>query len=178
MRLGFHWLAGWLLAGWLAACWGRLDWLATPAGAHSLLPPAATMRRYSLGLIYAFWALAWGTLQAVGTVHLPKWFSDGMVLQTSDGDGPPAFLAGRTTPPGEQVVVSGDVGEHKVVSEDDTGLWKVALGRSSSWRNADKGMTISVRGTTGAAVIARGVLAGDGACLSLPMQTATSRICC
>ena len=136
------------------------------------------MGRSSLGLLYAFGALAWGALQTVGTVHLPMWFSDGMVLQTSDGDGPPAFLAGRTTPPGEQVVVSGDVGVHKVVSESGTGLWKVALGPSSSWRNADKGMTISVRGTTGAAVSARGVLAGDGTRLSPPIQAAASRFCC
>jgi hypothetical protein len=102
---------------------------------------------------------------ALATVLLPKWFGDGMVLQASDsssgGGGPPAFLSGQTLPPGEAVAISGDVGKYSIVSDTGTGLWKVALGPSSGWSNARTGMTISVRGATGAAVVARSVLAGD-----------------
>jgi sialate O-acetylesterase len=98
---------------------------------------------------------------AAATVQLPKWFGNGMVLQTSDSGGPPAFLAGRTVPPGEKVSITGDAGEHTVTSEAGTGRWKVTLGKSSGWKNAGTGMTITVQGATGAPAVATGALAGD-----------------
>jgi hypothetical protein len=83
------------------------------------------------------------------------------VLQTSEEDGPPAFLAGRTTPPGEKVSITGDVGEYTVTS-DASGHWKVELDHSSSWRTAATGgMKITVQGATGPPVVATGVQAGD-----------------
>jgi hypothetical protein len=49
--------------------------------------------------------------QVTATVRLPQWFGDGMVLQTSEENGPTAFLAGITEPAGEKVTIGGDVGE-------------------------------------------------------------------
>ena len=95
------------------------------------------------------------------TVRLPRWFSDGMVLQTSSNEGPPAFLAGNTVPPGESVHISGDAGTYTVTSESSTGRWKIALRNSSGWTRAKTGMTIVVQGATGPAAVATGVLAGD-----------------
>lgn len=105
-------------------------------------------------------------LQATGaaaTVQLPRWFSDGMVLQASDEGGPNAFLAGRTVPPGEKVTITGDVGEYTATSDPGSGHWKVALAHSSSWKtDSAAGMAIMVQGATGPPAAARGVLAGDG----------------
>lgn len=98
---------------------------------------------------------------AHATVELPKWFSDGMVLQTTEADGPPAFLSGRTVPPAEKVTISGDVGDYAVVSAAGTGLWKVALKDSATWKKGSGGMKITVQGATGPAVTATGVQAGD-----------------
>ena len=67
----------------------------------------------------AFWLFA--VHHAAATVQLPRWFSDGMVLQSSDEDGPPAFLAGRTVPPGETVSITGDAGEYTTTSEPASG---------------------------------------------------------
>eukprot|EP01051_Picozoa_sp_SAG22_P009970 SAG22_NODE_869_length_6749_cov_3.048120_1_plen_451_part_00 len=101
---------------------------------------------------------------AAATVQLPRWFSDGMVLQSSDERGPPAFLAGRTVPAGEKVSITGDAGEYTVTSEPGTGYWKVTLAGSASWKNSGAGgagMTITVKGATGPPAVATGVLAGD-----------------
>ena len=51
--------------------------------------------------------LAYNTCETNATVALPRWFSDNMVLQADTQ----AFLSGMTSPPGEWVSVSGDVGE-------------------------------------------------------------------
>lgn len=100
--------------------------------------------------------------RAGATVQLPGWFSDGMVLQVSEEDGPPAFLAGRTVPPGEKVSITGDVGAYTVTSDAASGHWKVALAHSSSWKTSGAGgMAITVQGATGAPVVAKGVQAGD-----------------
>ena len=85
-------------------------------------------------------------------VRLPQWFSDGMVLQTSEENGPTAFLAGITEPPGEHVRIHGDAGEYSVTSEPGSGHWKVHLVASTLWNNTDN-MTIIVAGATGAASV-------------------------
>lgn len=95
------------------------------------------------------------------TVQLPGWFSDDMVLQTSDGEGPQSFLAGRTVPTGEQVTITGGVGNYTVISDAASGYWKVGLAHSSTWHAGSGGMQITVQGETGPAVVAKGVLAGD-----------------
>ena len=92
-----------------------------------------------------------------GTVQLPGWFGDNMVLQ--DG-AVPAFLAGRTDPAGELVAVSGDAGEYSLRSDAASGHWKLRLGPSAQWRNPSN-MSIRVAGATGPAASARGVQAGD-----------------
>ena len=94
------------------------------------------------------------------TVHLPQWFGDGMILQTSEEGGPAAFLAGLAKPPGETVIVTGDAGEYSVTSEAGSGHWKVTLDASSLWKNPEN-MTITVAGATGPQVAATGVQAGD-----------------
>jgi hypothetical protein len=96
------------------------------------------------------------------TVELPGWFADSMVLQTSDEGGPTAFLSGRTLPPAEKVSITGDVGDYSAVSEPGTGLWKVTLKDSATWKEGGAtGMKITVQGATGPAVTASGVQAGD-----------------
>lgn len=92
---------------------------------------------------------------AHGEVQLPRWFSDSMVLQT----GNTTFLTGITFPPSEQVTITGDVGSYSLISEP-SGHWKVRLVPSDQWQNKD-GMTITVRGATGAPRVATNVLAGD-----------------
>ena len=116
----------------------------------------------ALALLHACWML--GDRPAAAVVQLPRWFGDGMVLQTSDEDGPPAFLAGRTVPPGEKVSITGDVGEYTVTSEPVSGHWKVTLTHSSHWKQPQaggSGMTIHVQGATGAGAVVTGVQAGD-----------------
>ena len=93
------------------------------------------------------------------TVRLPRWFGDGMVLQTSDENGPAAFLAGITEPAGEKVQIHGDAGVYTVTSEPRSGHWKVKLDASTTWTNTAN-MTIWVAGATGPAVVATGA-AGD-----------------
>jgi hypothetical protein len=97
---------------------------------------------------------------AMATVRLPQWFGDGMVLQTSEENGPAAYLAGITEPAGEKVNIHGDAGEYSVTSEADSGHWKVTLDASTLWKNT-KNMTITVAGATGPRVVATGVQAGD-----------------
>ena len=96
----------------------------------------------------------------MATVRLPQWFGDGMVLQTSEENGPTAFLAGITQPAGEQVRIHGDAGEYSVTSEAGSGHWKVHLVASTLWKSTTN-MTIIVVGATGAPVTATGVQAGD-----------------
>eukprot|EP00039_Didymoeca_costata_P030232 m.28504 g.28504 ORF g.28504 m.28504 type:complete len:580 (+) comp8006_c0_seq3:35-1774(+) len=94
-------------------------------------------------------------------VYLPRWFSDNMVLQAnSEGISPPAFLSGITSPPGETVTVSGDVGSCKTTADKVSGHWKITLPPSTQWTNT-KSMTITVQGETGPPVVAKDVLPGD-----------------
>lgn len=96
----------------------------------------------------------------LSTVRLPQWFSDNMVLQTSEENGPTAFLAGMTDPVGEHVRIYGDAGEYSINSDPISGHWKVELVASTFWNNTDN-MTISIAGATGAPVTVTGVKAGD-----------------
>lgn len=100
---------------------------------------------------------------ACGSVQLPGWFSDGMVLQTSEDGGPNAMLAGKTKPPGEVVTITGDVGAYTVKSDAASGYWKVKLSHSSTWRTdaGSSGMQITVKGETGLSITAQGVVVGD-----------------
>jgi hypothetical protein len=127
---------------------------------HGSTQPQRKMTFGVLPLGVSLTLVALAPVPSSATVLLPKWFSNGMVLQTSEENGPPAFLAGITEPAGELVNIQGDAGEYSVTSESESGHWKVKLDASNQWKNPDN-MTITVKGATGAAVVASGVQAGD-----------------
>ena len=94
---------------------------------------------------------------ALAAVELPKWFSDGMVLQTNAEYGARSFLNGRAKP-GEKVVVSiEEKGRTFPTVADANGEWEVQINHACTSASC----TIRVSGEDGPPAIARGVNGGD-----------------
>lgn len=94
---------------------------------------------------------------ADGAVRMPRWFSDNLVLQTSDQYGARCFLNGVANP-GETVEISGGTGSYTTFAESD-GAWAVQL--DPAYKFHRQPMTITVQGEDGPPVVASGVTAGD-----------------
>lgn len=86
---------------------------------------------------------------------MPRWFSDGMVLQTNAEYGARSFLNGIAKP-GESVSITGDAGNYEVVA-DSNGEWVVMINPGAPHKQG----TITVQGEDGEAVTASDVQSGD-----------------